>query len=240
MLFSKYKLTRIKSRDKQEPIVTLEGVVALLLLLILSLAAVVYHLIRIQYSGAIDFSLDWNLFLSWIPLLVAYVARIHSRAFSSQYPVTIILSVIWLLFFPNAPYMITDLIHLSVDYQSNRTWHDAIMLYYYAQVSLINGLISMYWIHHTWLRVFGTKAGHILLLCSLPLAGYGIFLGRIGRWNSWDILHNPIGLMEAVLTGIHERTAILLTFEFALLLGMLYLVLWILLRYRLHRSRSHH
>src|SRR5690606_40052075 len=101
---------------------------------------------------------------------------------------------IWLLFFPNAPYMITDLIHLSVDYQSNRTWHDAIMLYYYAQVSLINGLISMYWIHHTWLRVFGTKAGHILLLCSLPLAGYGIFLGRIGRWTSWGVLHNAVGL----------------------------------------------
>src|SRR5690606_9361130 len=162
----------------QEPIVTLEGVVALLLLLILSLAAVVYHLIRIQYSGAIDFSLDWNLFLSWIPLLVSYVARIHSRSVPSHYPVTIILRdicflfflcvdgfhsslfsylfsvtifirYIWLLLFPTDPYMITDLVPLSVGYQSYCTWHDAIMLYYYAKVSLIKGLISMYWIHHS-------------------------------------------------------------------------------------------
>lgn len=235
-MFSKYKLSRIKSRDEKEPVITVEGVVALLLLLILSLAAVVYHLIRIQYSQAIDFSLDWNLFLSWIPLLIAYAARIHSRAFPRQYLVTILLSIVWLLFFPNAPYMITDLIHLSVDYGSNLTWHDAIMLYYYAQVSLINGLISMYWIHHTWRRVFGGKTGNILLLCSLPLAGYGIFLGRIGRWNSWDVLKNPLGLAEAVISGVNERTAILLTFEFALLLAMLYLVLWVLLRYRLRRS----
>lgn len=235
-MLPKYKLTRIKSRDNQGAIITIEGVVALLLLLILSLAALVYHLIRIQYSEAVDFSLDWNLFLSWIPLLVAYGARVHSRAFPKQYPVTIFLSIVWLLFFPNAPYMITDLIHLSVDYGSNKTWHDAIMLYYYAQVSLINGLISMYWIHHTWIYVFGPKTGHILLFFSLPLAGYGIFLGRIGRWNSWDILHNPFELMEAVVSGIHERTAILLSTEFALLLGVLYLVLWVLLKFRLQRS----
>lgn len=236
LAFPKYKLKRIGYHRDKESMFTIEGVVALLLLLILSLAAVVYHLVRIQYNGAIDFSMDWNLFLSWIPLLVAYSARVHSRGFPRQRLVTAFLSAVWLIFFPNAPYMITDLIHLSVDYNSNLTWHDTIMLFYYAQVSLINGLISLYWIHHTWLRVFGGKIGNTLLVLSLPLAGYGIYLGRIERWNSWDILRNPLGLAEAVITGIREKTALLLAFEFALLLGMLYLVLWVLLRYRLRRD----
>lgn len=236
LLFPKYKLTRIDYHRNKKSAVTIEGVVALLLLLILSLAAVVYHLIRIQYSEAVDFSMDWNLFLSWIPLLIAYAARVHSRAFPGQRFVTALLSFAWLLFFPNAPYMITDLIHLSVDYGSNLTWHDTIMLFYYAQVSLINGLISLYWIHHAWLTVFGNKIGNVLLIFSLPLAGYGIYLGRIERWNSWDILHNPVELLNAVVTGISEKTAILLTFEIGLLLGMLYLVLWVLLRYRIRKG----
>src|SRR5690606_9692019 len=120
-------------------------------------------------------------------------------------------------------------------YGSNVTWHDTVMLFYYAQVSLINGLISLYWIHRTWRKVFGNRTGNILLVLSLPFAGYGIYLGRIERWNSWDIVRDPLGLIEAVATGIVERTAILLSFEFALLLGMLYLVLWLLLRYRLPR-----
>jgi len=236
LLFPKYKLTRIDYNRNRKSAVTIEGVVALLLLLILSLAAVVYHLIRIQYSEAVDFSMDWNLFLSWIPLLIAYAARVHSRAFPGRRLVTALLSFVWLLFFPNAPYMITDLIHLSVDYGSNLTWHDTIMLFYYAQVSLINGLISLYWIHHAWLTVFGNKIGNILLIFSLPLAGYGIYLGRIERWNSWDILRNPVELLNAVVTSISEKTAILLTFEFGLLLGMLYLVLWVLLRYRIRKG----
>lgn len=235
MFFSRYRLSRIDFHRDKESVVTIEGVVALLLLLILSLAAVVYHLIRIQYNGAVDFSLDWNLFLSWIPLLIAYVARVHSRARPKQYPVTILLSFSWLLFFPNAPYMITDLIHLSVDYGRNITWHDAIMLFYYAQVSLINGLISLYWVHHAWLRVFGGRIGNILLLLSLPLAGYGIYLGRIKRLNSWDIITDPVRHLGLVVKDVTEKTAILFAAEFALLLGMLYLVLWVLLRYRIRK-----
>lgn len=235
LLLPRFKFEAFDYHSEKQPMVTMEGVVALLLLLILSLAALVYHLIRIQYNEAVDFSMDWNLFLSWIPLLVAYLTRVLSRGFPKNYLVTLFLSVVWLLFFPNAPYMITDLIHLSVDTGSNVTWHDTIMLFYYAQVSLINGLISLYWIHKSWLRVFGRRWGNVLLLFSLPLAGFGIFLGRIERLNSWDILHNPTRLVKAVLTGLGDRTAVLLTFEFALLLGMLYLVLWVLLHFRLRR-----
>ncbi len=237
MITSRKKITPYKVSINGPPVVTLEGLLTLLLLFILSLAALLYHLIRIQYNEAIDFSMDWNLLLSWIPLLIAYGSRLHSRKFPRQYLVTIVLSIAWLLFFPNAPYMITDLIHLSVDYDRDLTWHDTIMLFYYAEVSLINGLVSMYWMHRTWVHVFGKRPGLLLVLGSLPLAGLGVYLGRIGRLNSWDILHNPLQLGKALLASLSDRTALLLSLEFALLLGMLYLLLWVLLRIRIRSQR---
>jgi len=232
------KLKKYRLSVTSPPVVTLEGLVTLLLLFILSLAALIYHLVRIQYYEPIDFSLDWNLFLSWIPLLLAYAGRLYSRKYPSGAFLTVAISIVWLLFFPNAPYMITDLIHLSVDYNRTITWHDTIMLFYYAEVSLINGLVSMYWMHRTWLQVFGKRTGHSLLLLSLPFAGLGIYLGRIGRWNSWDILRSPLRLGQAVLESLTDRTALVLSLEFALLLGMLYLLLWVLLRLRF-RIHSH-
>ncbi|WP_373513357.1 DUF1361 domain-containing protein [Persicitalea sp.] len=204
----------------------------LILLAGLSTLAVVFHLIRIRFSEAVDFSLDWNLFLSWIPLLVAFVARAVSKQFGQLTLVIALLSVLWLIFFPNAPYMITDLVHLSVDYNRDLTWHDAIMLFYYAQISLINGLVSLYWMHGAWNRTYSKKVGLILLLISFPLGGFGVFLGRIVRLNSWDVLHDTKSFFNNILASVYDRTALLLSVEFGLLLGTLYFVLWVLLRYR--------
>ncbi len=218
------------------PIFTLEGLYPLLLLGLLSLLALTFHLIRIQFSKAVDFSMDWNLFLSWIPLLIAFVTKTISKRFG-KLPILIgILSFIWILFFPNAPYMITDLVHLTVDYESNITWHDIIMLFYYAQISLFNGLVSLYWFHQTWIRTYSTRIGWFFLFLSFPLGGFGVYLGRIRRLNSWDILDNPRNIASNILESTLNRTSLLLSVEFGLLLGTLYLVLWGLLRFRV-RSR---
>ncbi len=198
----------------------------------MSLLALAFHLIRIRFSEAVDFSLDWNLFLSWIPLLIAFIARTVSKRFGRLFVMVALLSVLWLIFFPNAPYMVTDLVHLSVDYDRDLTWHDAIMLFYYAQISLINGLVSLYWMHGAWNRTYSKNVGLILLLISFPLGGFGVFLGRIVRLNSWDILHDTHSFFNEILKSVSDRTALLLSVEFGLLLGTLYFVLWVLLRYR--------
>lgn len=214
------------------PILTMEGLYPLLLLGLLSVLALTFHLIRIQFSEAVDFSLDWNLFLSWIPLLIAFVTKTISKRFG-KLPILIgILSFIWILFFPNAPYMITDLVHLTVDYESNITWHDIIMLFYYAQISLFNGLVSLYWFHQTWIRTYSGRISKLFLLLSFPLGGFGVYLGRIRRLNSWDILHNPQDLFQKIIESTFNQTALLLSVEFGLLLGAFYLVLWGLLRFR--------
>ena len=206
------------------------------MLALLSLLAFAFHFIRIQFSEAVDFSLDWNLLLSWIPLLIAFFTKTLSKRLGPL-PITVgILSIVWLAFFPNAPYMITDLVHLSVNYYSDRTWHDTIMLFYYAQISLINGLVSLYWFHGTWNRTYSKRTGTILLFLSFPLGGLGVFLGRILRLNSWDFFHKPGQFFLNIFENLYDRTALLLIVEFGMLLGTLYFVLWGLLRFRVRRQ----
>lgn len=208
------------------------------MLAVLSLLALAFHFIRIQFSEAVDFSLDWNLLLSWIPLLIAFFAKTISKRFGPLPLVVGVLSMVWLAFFPNAPYMITDLVHLSVNYESDRTWHDTIMLFYYAQISLINGLVSLYWFHGTWNRTYSRRVGTILLFLSFPLGGLGVFLGRILRLNSWDFFHKPGQFFLNIFENLNDRTALLLIVEFGLLLGTLYGVLWGLLRFRIRREEK--
>lgn len=221
----------------EPPVITLGTFFPLLVLLLMSLLAVGFHLIRIQFNEAVDFSLDWNLLLSWVPLLIAFIARYLSKRYGSLPLTMTFLSIAWLLFFPNAPYMITDLVHLTVDYQRDLTWHDVIMLFYYAQVSLINGLVSLYWIHQSWLRTYSRFTSRILLYLSFPLAGFGIFLGRVQRLNSWDLINNTDAFFSQLAASAMDRTALVLSVEFGLLLGSLYLVLWGLLRFRVRRMQ---
>ncbi|KAA6441160.1 DUF1361 domain-containing protein [Dyadobacter flavalbus] len=216
----------------------MEGLFSLLLLLLLSFVAVFFHLIRILFNSPVDFSMDWNLFLSWIPLIIAFFADNFTKRFGKIPVVLILLSVVWLAFFPNAPYMITDLAHLTVDYERDLTWHDVIMLFFYAEVSLFNGLVSLYWIHRSWRRVFNRVTSNTFLLASLPLAGFGVYLGRVRRMNSWDIIHDPRLILKNLLESAVDRTALVFSMEIGVLLGILYLVLWVIVRFRIRYNRK--
>ncbi|WP_229216104.1 DUF1361 domain-containing protein [Dyadobacter frigoris] len=220
------------------PIISMEGLYPLLLLLVLSLLAVFFHLVRILFNAPVDFSMDWNLFLSWIPLMTAFFINNITRRFGHLHFLVILSSLFWLAFFPNAPYMITDISHLSIDLTRDLTWHDTIMLFCYAEVSLFNGLVSLYWIHQTWRRVFRKSVSTTFLLASLPLAGFGVYLGRVRRMNSWDIIHDPRIILDNLLKSMLDRTALVISLEIGLLLGMLYLVLWAIVRFRVRYNKK--
>jgi len=220
------------------PIISMEGLFSLLLLLVLSLVAVFFHLVRIFFNAPVDFSMDWNLFLSWIPLIVAFFANNLAKRFDKIPVIIILLSLLWMAFLPNAPYMITDLAHLAVDYQRDLTWHDTIMLFFYAEVSLFNGLVSLYWMHQAWRLVFSRQTSLILLLLSLPLAGFGVYLGRVLRMNSWDVIHEPGLIARHLFQSLFDRTAWVFSLEIGTLLGILYLVLWAIIRFRVRYTKK--
>lgn len=69
-------------------------------------------------------SLNWNLFLAWIPLIFALAAWLLIQR-RTWMPVILLLLAGWLLFLPNAAYIITDLIHLRAR-NGAPLWYDAL------------------------------------------------------------------------------------------------------------------
>ncbi|MCC6814980.1 MAG: DUF1361 domain-containing protein [Saprospiraceae bacterium] len=163
----------------QKSLITL-GVVTVLNILML--------LIRnaIENDNSYNF-LFFNLFLGLVPLLVAFVA-LFLRQNKSIY-VLVAISFIWLLFYPNAPYMITDLIHVQAG--SHTVVYDALIIFSISILSLFYGFFSLKIVHDIWISKFSKKVAYSFLMFSIVLASFGIYLGRILRLNSWDLFTNP-------------------------------------------------
>ena len=163
--------------------------------------------IRVRETGSSYYRfLAWNLILAWVPLVIAVVA--YARARRGVGPVVWVLLVPWLLFFPNAPYLLTDFIHL--DEGPAPLWYDALMLSAFAWTGLMLGFGSLYLVQLILRRAFGAGAAWFAVLAALALASVGVYIGRFIRFNSWDALLHPVRVAEVVreqLGSVPLRTA---------------------------------
>jgi uncharacterized membrane protein len=102
-----------------------------------------------------------------------------------------------LLFFPNALYIITDLIHLDME-TSVPKWFDAILLFTSALVGLLMAFVSLLRVEVFLLKKFDNKVVKVVILALLGLGSFGVYLGRFLRWNSWDIIQHPFSLLYQI------------------------------------------
>jgi uncharacterized membrane protein len=129
--------------------------------------------------------LAWNLFLAWIPLLLAIVMV---RACRSSLSISAApLLALWLLFFPNAPYVVTDFVHLR-DIGGMPRWFDMLLLSSFAATALGLGFASLYLVQNLIRATFGAAWSWASALTVIGLSGVGIYLGRVYQLNSWDVL----------------------------------------------------
>lgn len=148
--------------------------------------------LRAILSGSDEYAfLIWNIFLAWIPLGFAYAAELFSWNRKTLIFVMPFVGFLWLLFFPNAPYILTDLFHLSRPRAIVPVWFDTLLVLWFAWTGLSLGLISLLMIHNIIRRAFGRTAGWLFVLSVGFLTSLGIYIGRFLRWNSWDVLFNP-------------------------------------------------
>lgn len=144
------------------------------------------------------FFLIWNLFLAWIPFGLAMLVNKLTTQGNHRLFIFPIIGA-WLLFFPNAPYLLTDLLHLRprspIPY-----WYDVMMFTSFAWTGLLLGLISLYSIHRFFKQYLPKLLEHGLIILLIFLCSLGIYIGRFLRWNSWDIIYQPKGL----LTDLHN------------------------------------
>lgn len=138
--------------------------------------------------------LVWNLILAWVPLALAVAA--YARARRRVDLVVAALLVPWLLFFPNAPYLLTDFIHLGEG--PAPLWYDALMLSAFAWTGLLLGFASLYLVQMILRRALGATIAWVGVLGALGLASVGVYVGRFVRFNSWDALLHPVRVAEVV------------------------------------------
>ncbi len=147
---------------------------------------------RIAYSGSNRYiSLVWNLFLAWIPFVLAYLAYIFSWRRSLMYIVIPTFAFLWLIFFPNAPYILTDLQHLSQGSNSVPLWYDVILLIWFSWTGMLLGIVSLNLMQAIIKRQINRPAGWVFVILVAGLSSVGLYVGRFIRLNSWDVLQNP-------------------------------------------------
>ncbi|RXP57105.1 DUF1361 domain-containing protein [Lutibacter sp. HS1-25] len=156
--------------------------------------------------------LNWNLFLAFIPWFLTSFLMINSKYKKNKIVIGTLL-FFWLLFFPNAPYILTDLIHLEGK-QSVQLWFDLILILSFAWTGLLFGILSLMDIEKLLNQVMSKKRVNFIIVILLFIGSFGVYLGRFLRWNSWDIISNPFGLISDI--GLR----IINPFEFAKTWGM--------------------
>lgn len=174
--------------------------------------------LRMIITSGIGFGfLVWNLVLAIVPLCISsYLARANASKRRLA-----IASVAWLLFLPNAPYILTDFLHFRKVNLTMPAWFDLLLLASYSISGLLFGLLSMQQMHAVWKKAFGSLAD-ALIPASALLAGFGIYLGRFKRYNSWDILSDPVGLITDSALLLTELRTIGFTLGYGSLLLLVY------------------
>ena len=182
--------------------------------------------LRVHYTSKVTFVfLIWNIFLALVPytistLLVLFHQKVDNRL------LLVFPFLAWLCFFPNAPYILTDLFHLK-----QRTgvpyWFDLALILFFAWNGLMLGYASLMDIQSVIAQRFSKLMGWVIATGSLVLASFGIYLGRYLRWNSWDVVSSPVGLLKDISDVVvnpaeHPRTyGVTIIFSAFLLLGYL-------------------
>ena len=227
-----------ESRLKPRPSAT----VPLLAFLLASAAGVVLVGLRIVWTGNITYLfLVWNLFLAWVPLLLALrVSEHHGAGVCSGWKL-LALGAMWLCFFPNAPYIFTDFIHLNTWFRGHY-WFDLTLILLIAFTGFMLGFVSLYLMQSVVAERFGRRASWWFILAVAALSGFGIYLGRFLRWNSWDVVLHPMGLSRDIgrLAAHPLANARPLVFQamFAIFLFLGYVMLYALTHLQPARSRN--
>ncbi|MCL5113076.1 MAG: DUF1361 domain-containing protein [Patescibacteria group bacterium] len=136
----------------------------------------------------------WNLFLAWIPLVLSYILISYLKRHAWSSWMGIFLTFLWLVFLPNSFYMITDYIHLQI-VPATAVLYFAISFTGIIFNAIFLGFLSVYFIHQELKKRIRRIWADFYLVLIFLACGYAVYIGRILRWNTWDIVLNPGGLI---------------------------------------------
>lgn len=173
--------------------------------------------------------LVWNLSLAWLPLIFAVrlVTLLRHKLWSSWEALAV--SLLWLVFLPNSFYMISDFIHLQ-DVQRVDVLYDTLMFTSFIYTGVVLGFSSLYLVHLQLRRRLSARAAAGWVAITLFVCSTAVYAGRDLRWNSWDVLTNPGGILFDLSDRLQHLTAypqmLVAIISFFVLLSSMYGLLW--------------
>lgn len=187
-------------------------------LIISSLVAIILLLIRVKvtYSMYLLF-LIWNLFLAVIPYSISHLIKIDFSLRFYNFK-NILLVITWFLFIPNTFYLLTDFVHLHHD-STPQLVFDFILFTSFTIAGFYCGILSIFNIYNQIIFFHSKKIATIFTIIISYLCAFGIYLGRILRFNSWDVISNPFSLINSIYKSAFQ----LETIAFTLILGSIIL-----------------
>jgi len=170
--------------------------------------------------------LAWNLVLAWAPFALALV--LYDAARRDRPPGVVLgLGALWLLSLPNAPYILTDFVHLG-ESAAAPLWYDGALIAAFAGTGLLLGLGSLYLVHRVVALRAGARSGWVFALGVLALCGVGVYLGRFARLNSWDVLTRPGDVLDLAGRAVLDPLASVEWVGFSLVFAAFLLVAYLL------------
>jgi uncharacterized membrane protein len=199
-----------------------------ILLALASVACVSLVAARNVYTENANYRfLIWNLFLAWIPFAAAAAAHAFAEAGRRALYVAIIAcALVWLLFFPNAPYILTDFLHLSTITDGAPKWFDVLMLMWFAWTGLLLGVVSLNLMQQLVARALGRIVAWTFVVIVAVAGSVGIYIGRFLGWNSWDLFRKPTYLTSRLFDRAGEPAGRQLI-GFCLLFAVLFLFVYV-------------
>ncbi len=175
------------------------------------------------------FFLLWNLFLAAVPyaLSLSFERAVEMPCAPNRRMQAGVIFLLWLFFFPNAPYIVTDFIHLPWEYtRSFLFWYDFFLIASFSCAGLLFGMASLFRVHRSLRKILGKLFADGTILVMVFLSGFGVYLGRFLRWNSWDVFVSAEDLFFKSLSYFGDpalfRSALFLSFLFSIFIGISY------------------
>jgi uncharacterized membrane protein len=196
-------------------------------ILLSSLLALVLFAGRVFRSDSLVYrNLVWNLLLAWVPYLISLWGDILHELFPRRWWLQIPSGALWLAFFPNAPYIVTDFLHL-VPRVGIPLWYDILMLATYAWTGLFLAIISLRTMQDLVRTHTNVFVSWLFVGMALTLGGLGIYLGRFSRFNSWDLIFQPFAVLGDIAAPILNPLSHLRFYGFISLFSAFLLVVYL-------------
>lgn len=172
-------------------------------------------------------NLVWNLFLAWLPYLFSMLAAYFFIKTPKRWWRLVVPASLWLIFFPNAPYIITDFLHLT-ERPYVPLWYDILLISIFAWTGIFLAIASLHTMQRITRHYGGEFLSWVFVAIALGLSGLGIYLGRFERWNSWDLLIRPRSIVADVMGRFADPLDNLRFFGFTMLFTAFLLVCYLM------------